>query len=41
LISYALIVSFGVWGMPQLLVRFYAIKSVDVLRIGTVVTSPG
>gem|GEM_PF-3678016 len=41
MISYALIVSFGVWGMPQLLVRFYSIKSVDVLRIGTVVTSLG
>ncbi|MCK4392915.1 sodium/proline symporter, partial [Candidatus Bipolaricaulota bacterium] len=41
LISYALIVSFGVWGMPQLLVRFYSIKSIDVLRIGTVVTSLG
>lgn len=27
--------------MPQLLVRFYSIKSVDVLRIGTVVTSLG
>lgn len=41
LISFALIVSFGVWGMPQLVVRFYSIKSVDVLRIGTVVASLG
>jgi len=41
LVSYGLIVSFGVWGMPQLLVRFYSIKSVDVLRIGTVVATIG
>jgi len=41
LISFTLIVSFGVWGMPQLVVRFYSIKSVDVLRIGTVVASIG
>ncbi len=41
LISFALIVSFGVWGMPQLVVRFYSIRSVQVLRIGTVVASIG
>lgn len=41
LISYGLIVSFGVWGMPQLVVRFYSIKNVRVLRIGTVLASLG
>ena len=41
LISYCLIVSFGVWGMPQLIVRFYSIKNVKVLRLGTVVASIG
>jgi solute:Na+ symporter, SSS family len=41
LISYAMIVSFGVWGMPQLMVRFYSIKSVSVLRVGTVVATVG
>ncbi|MBN1756026.1 sodium/proline symporter [bacterium] len=41
LISYALIVSFGVWGMPQLIVRFYSIKNTKVLRLGTVVVTIG
>jgi SSS family transporter len=41
LISFALIVSFGVWGMPQLLVRFYSIRSERVLRVGIVVASLG
>jgi len=41
LISYSMIVSFGVWGMPQLTVRFYSIKSVSVLRVGTVVATIG
>ncbi len=41
LISYGMIVSFGVWGMPQLMVRFYSIKSVSVLRVGTVVATIG
>lgn len=41
LISYCLIVSFGVWGMPQMVIRFYSIKSVNVLRIGAVVASIG
>ncbi|MEO0076194.1 MAG: hypothetical protein ABIK19_00785, partial [candidate division WOR-3 bacterium] len=41
LISYCLIVSFGVWGMPQLITRFYSIKNVNVLRIGTVLASVG
>jgi len=41
LISFALIVSFGVWGMPQLVVRFYSIKNLKVLKIGTVVATIG
>lgn len=41
LISYALIVSLGVWGMPQLLVRFYSMKSTQVLRLGTVLATVG
>ena len=41
LISFALIVSLGVWGMPQLLVRFYSMKSTRVLRLGTVLATLG
>lgn len=41
LISYALIVSFGVWGMPQLLVRFYSIKKLSFFKIGTPVAAIG
>jgi SSS family solute:Na+ symporter len=41
LISFALIVSFGVWGMPQLVVRFYSIKNLKVLKIGTVIATIG
>ena len=41
LLSFALIVSFGVWGMPQLVVRFYSIKNLKVLRIGTVIATIG
>jgi sodium/proline symporter len=41
LVSYCLIVSFGAWGMPQLVVRFYSIKNVRVLRVGTVVATVG
>jgi len=41
LLSYTMIVSFGVWGMPQLVVRFYSIRSVKVLRVGTVVATIG
>jgi SSS family solute:Na+ symporter len=41
LISYALIVSLGVWGMPQLLVRFYSMKSTRVLRLGVVLATLG
>ncbi len=41
LTSYAMIVSFGVWGMPQLLTRFYSIRHVNVLKIGTVLVTIG
>jgi SSS family transporter len=41
LASYCLIVSFGVWGMPQLMTRFYSIKNVSVLRIGTILATFG
>ena len=41
LLSFALIVSFGVWGMPQLLVRFYSIKSQEVIKLGTIVATIG
>ncbi|MCX6095808.1 MAG: sodium/proline symporter [Candidatus Bipolaricaulota bacterium] len=41
LVSYSLIVSFGAWGMPQLVVRFYSIKSVSALRVGAVVATIG
>lgn len=41
IISYSLIVSLGVWGMPQLMTRFYSIKNVKVLRLGTVVATVG
>ncbi|MCK4915099.1 MAG: sodium:solute symporter, partial [Candidatus Eisenbacteria sp.] len=41
LVSFALIVSLGVWGMPQLLVRFYSMKSTRVLRLGVVLVTLG
>jgi SSS family solute:Na+ symporter len=41
LISFAMIVSLGVWGMPQLLVRFYSMKNTRVLRLGTVLATLG
>jgi SSS family transporter len=41
IISYAMIVSFGVWGMPQLVTRFYSIKNTQVLRLGTVLATVG
>lgn len=41
IVSYAMIVSFGVWGMPQLVTRFYSIKNARVLRLGTVVATLG
>lgn len=41
LISFALITSLGVWGMPQMLARFVSIKSVRVVRVGGVVVTIG
>ena len=41
LISYVLVVSFGVWGMPQMLARFYSIKGNKAIRIGTLIASIG
>jgi solute:Na+ symporter, SSS family len=41
LISFTLIVSLGTWGMPQLIIRFYSIKSARMLRVGTVVVTIG
>ena len=41
LISFALITSFGVWGMPQMLARFVSVRSTSVLRVGTVVVTVG
>ncbi|MCP4550163.1 MAG: sodium/proline symporter [bacterium] len=41
LISFALIVSLGTWGMPQLLVRFYSIKNDKMLRLGVVIVTIG
>jgi SSS family transporter len=41
LISYSMIVSLGVWGMPQLITRFYSIKRSQVLKLGTVLATAG
>jgi len=41
LISFALITSLGVWGMPQMLARFVSIRSTRVVRVGTVVVTVG
>ncbi len=41
LISFSLVVSLGVWGMPQLLIRFYSIKDVKTFRLGTVIVTIG
>jgi len=41
LVSFALITSLGVWGMPQMLARFVSIRSVRVVRVGTVVVTIG
>ncbi|OYD15644.1 hypothetical protein CH330_05275 [candidate division WOR-3 bacterium JGI_Cruoil_03_51_56] len=41
LVSYSMIVSFGVWGMPQLVTRFYSIKSSSVLKLGTILATIG
>jgi SSS family solute:Na+ symporter len=41
LISFSLIVSFGVWGMPQLIVRFYSIKKARLIKLGAVLATVG
>lgn len=41
LISFSCIVSFGVWGMPQLVIRFYSIKDPRMLRLGVIVVTLG
>jgi SSS family transporter len=41
LVSFCLVVSLATWGMPQLVIRFYSIKDVKVLRVGTVVVTIG
>ena len=41
LVSYCLVVSFGVWGMPQLLIRFYSIKDAKTFRLGTIIVTVG
>ncbi|MFC1454992.1 sodium/proline symporter [Candidatus Undinarchaeota archaeon] len=41
LISFAFIFSFGAWGMPQLLVRFYSIKDLKTMKLGTVLVTVG
>jgi SSS family solute:Na+ symporter len=41
LFSFSLVVSLGVWGMPQLIIRFYSIKNTKTLRLGTVIVTVG
>jgi SSS family solute:Na+ symporter len=41
LVSFCLVVSLGVWGMPQLLIRFYSIKDAKTFRLGTVIVTVG
>ena len=41
LISFSLVVSLGVWGMPQLVIRFYSVKDTKTLRLGTVIVTIG
>ncbi|MDZ7860286.1 MAG: sodium/proline symporter [Candidatus Krumholzibacteriota bacterium] len=41
LISFCLVVSLGVWGMPQLVIRFYSIKNEKTFRLGTVIVTVG
>ncbi len=41
LFSFSLVVSLGVWGMPQLIIRFYSVKDAKTLRIGTVIVTIG
>ena len=41
LFSFAMVVSLGVWGMPQMLVRFYSVKSERVLKLSGVLGAIG
>lgn len=41
LLSFSFIVSLGTWGMPQLIIRFYSIGNVKMLRLGIVVVTLG
>ena len=41
LISFSFIVSLGVWGMPQLVIRFYSIRDARMLRVGVIVVTLG
>lgn len=41
LFSFALVMSLGVWGMPQLVIRFYSIKDTKTLRVGTILVTIG
>ena len=41
LMSFSLVMSFGVWGMPQLVIRFYSIKDTKTFRLGTVIVTLG
>lgn len=41
LFSFALVVSLGVWGMPQLIVRFYSIKRKELIRVGAILATLG
>ncbi|HMA76067.1 MAG TPA: hypothetical protein VKO43_02040 [Candidatus Krumholzibacteriaceae bacterium] len=41
LVSFCLVVSLGVWGMPQLVIRFYSIKNEKTFRLGTVIVTVG
>ncbi|MBN1884757.1 MAG: sodium/proline symporter [Candidatus Krumholzibacteriota bacterium] len=41
LVSFCLVVSLGVWGMPQLLIRFYSIRDTKTFRLGTVIVTVG
>jgi len=41
LISYILIVSLGVWGMPQMVARFYSVKDNTAIRRGTLIATIG
>ncbi len=41
LISYVLIVSLGVWGMPQMIARFYSVKDDTAIRRGVLIATIG